>query len=308
MTPTLVVGAGGMIGRAVAAALGPRARGALVRWSDAERSRDLAAAVSGLAADPVVARRGWRVVWCAGRTVVRSDATTAEAETRALAEILEAITARMPGGPVGRVVLTSSAGAIHAGGGGPPADEATPSSPRTPYGDEKLAQERMLGDAAAALGFDAVAVRLGPVYGPGQDPAKAQGLVSALCRAVLERRPVRIYVPVETRRPYLWVGDAGRILARIAAAPAGTGGALRVRTVPGGPAITVGQLIGTVRRVTRRAPPVLLAPGPEASSHALDLRLATRHPEETVLPDPTPLTVGIDRLWRALLADPAPRR
>lgn len=308
MIPTLVVGAGGLIGRALSAILGPGARSAVVRWSTDERADDLRAAVAGLAADPGVARSGWRIVWCAGRSVVGSDAASAAEETRAVSEALEAVMTRLPGGSGGRIILTSSAGGIHAGGGASPSDEATPPSPRTPCGVEKFAQERLLGEAAATIGCDAVTVRLGPVYGPGQDSTKAQGLVSALCRAVLDRRPVRIYVPVETRRPYLWVGDAGRILARIAAAPAGTGGALRVRTVPGGPAITVGQLIGTVRRVTRRAPPVLLAPGPEASSHALDLRLATRHPEETVLPDPTPLTVGIDRLWRALLADPAPRR
>lgn len=305
MIPTLVVGAGGLIGRAIASAVGPGVRAADVRWSTDARGADLRAAVALLAAD---ARSGWRVVWCAGRSVIRSDAATAVVETRALSEALDAVAELLPGGPDGRLVMTSSAGGIHGESGASPSDEATPPTPLTPYGVEKLAQERLLSGTAAAIGCDAVAVRLGPVYGPGQDPAKAQGLVSALCRAVLERRPVRIYVPVETRRPYLWAGDAGRILARIAAAPVATGGSLRIRTVPGGPAVTIGQLIETVRRVTRRAPPVLVSPGPEASTHALDLRLATQHPEETILPDPTPLTVGIGRLWQTLLADPSLRR
>lgn len=307
MTPTLVVGAGGLIGGAVTAALGPTARPAAVRWTSPERDDDLRSAVAALAADPEVRRSGWRIAWCAGRSVVGSEDAPAAAETAAFARLLGAVADLLPGGPRGRIVLTSSAGGLHAGGE-PPFDEASVPAPRTAYGAQKLEQERLLAASAAGLGHDAVTVRLGPVYGPGQDPSKPQGLVSALSRAVVTRRPVRIYVPVETRRPYLWVGDAGRILAGLLGAPADAGGALRVRTVPAGPEVSIRQLVGTVGRIARRTPPVLLAPGPEAAAHARDLRLATRHPAETVLPDPTPLTVGVGRLWRAMLSEPTRAR
>ena len=54
--------------------------------------------------------------------------------------------------------------------------------------------------------------RIANLYGPGQDPTKAQGLVSQLCRAHLERRPTSIYVSLDTARDYLFVDDAARLV------------------------------------------------------------------------------------------------
>lgn len=304
MIPTLLVGASGLLGGAVRRTASPATLTARVRWGTPSQDADLGDAVAALAGMPSVREQGWRIIWCAGRSVVASDASEAAAETAAFATMVAAARRLLPGGPVGRITVASSAGGIHAGSSAPAVDEAVAPAPLSAYGQEKLAQERVLADAATRAGWDAVAVRLGPLYGPGQDPTKPQGLVSALCRAVLTRRPVRLYVPPDTRRPYLWVGDAARIIVGIADGTAGHGGALRIRVVPGGPEVTVQQLVATVQRVTGRRPPVLVAPGPEAARHAAGLRLRTRYPDETVLPDRTPLTVGVGLLWRSLLARP----
>lgn len=302
MIPTLVLGGGGLLGRAILRAL-PDARRAVIRWGSAGSTADIRAAVRSLA-DEVPEGRGWRIVWAAGRGVISSDEAALRAETEALATVLASTEAMLPAGREGRVTLISSAGGLYAGNVRPPFDEDAPVAPLTAYGQQKAAQERLVAATAARSGIDAIAVRLGPIYGAGQDPTKAQGLVSALCRATVTRRPLRLYVPLDTRRPYLWAGDAGRIVAALATGPVERGGDLRTRTVPGGPAVTVQGLIGAVRRVTRRDPPVLLAPGPEAARHARDLRLASCHLAETTLPDPTPLTVGISLVWREMLRDP----
>lgn len=305
MTPTLLVGSRGLLGREVGRALGPDVLTAEIRWGQAGQDGDLEAAVAALADEPGATRDGWRIVWCAGRSVISSDPITARAETSALAILMASAARLLPPGPAGRIVLASSAGAIHAGSPGPPFDEMTPPAPRSAYGTEKLAQEALIAAAARTTGLDAVAVRMGPVYGPGQDPDKAQGLVTGLCSASIHRRPLRVFVPLDTRRSYLWSGDAGRILARIATRPPGPGGGLRIRTIAGPSMVSIRQLIETVARVTRRRPPVLIAPGPEAAAHAPDLQLVSRHPADTTLVDPTPLTVGIGNLWRELLAVPA---
>lgn len=303
MIPTLVIGAGGLLGRAIVGAT-DGARRAHVRWGTRHQAQDLWDAVAGLTADPSAMDVGWRIVWAAGRSVIASDEGTAAAETRALEATLQAAADLLPRGPLGRFVLASSAGGLHAASVDPPFDEATPVEPRSAYGREKLRQERMLARAVQEYGWDGVAVRLGPLYGIGQDPTKSQGLVSALCRAVIDGRPVRIFVPGETRRPYLWAPDGGRIMAGILAGPPREGGDLRVRTIPGGASTTVHQLLETVRRVTRRVPPVLFARDRDTPTHASDLRLSTRFPLETTLPDLTPLTVGVGRLWQAMLVDP----
>lgn len=307
MRPTLVVGAGGLLGRAVRRAIGAGVVAADVRWATVDQDGDLTAAVDALSRRARDGGGHWTIVWSAGRSVIATEADEAAAETAALATVVAAARRSLPDGPGGRIVLASSAGAIHAGSTAPPFDETTPPAPRSPYGAEKLEQERLLAAAARTTGCDAVAVRMGPLYGLGQDVTKAQGLVTALCRSVIDRRPVRIYVPLDTRRPYLWSDDAGRIVAQLAASGTSDGGTLRVRTVPGGPAISLGRLVETVRRITRRRPPVLVAPGPEAAGHAVDLRLASQHPDDTTLVDPTPMTVGLGRLWRGLLAEPVRR-
>ena len=49
--------------------------------------------------------------------------------------------------------------------------------------------------------------RIANLYGPGQNLAKAQGLVSQLCAAQLERARSSIWVSLDTLRDYLFAPD-----------------------------------------------------------------------------------------------------
>ena len=54
--------------------------------------------------------------------------------------------------------------------------------------------------------------RISNLYGPGQNLAKPQGLVSQLCRAQLTRQPLSVYVSLDTMRDYLYVDDAAAMV------------------------------------------------------------------------------------------------
>lgn len=70
-----------------------------------------------------------------------------------------------------RVVYTSSvAVSDRSGPAAGPLNEASPSTPRTPYGVSKLRGEEIIRDAAPRRGFTYTIVRLPTVYGPGQKP------------------------------------------------------------------------------------------------------------------------------------------
>ena len=54
--------------------------------------------------------------------------------------------------------------------------------------------------------------RIANLYGPGQNLDKPQGLVSQLCAAHLERRPVSIWVSLDTLRDYLYAPDCAQMV------------------------------------------------------------------------------------------------
>ena len=56
---------------------------------------------------------------------------------------------------------------------------------------------------AAATGTAVLVGRIANLYGPGQNLAKPQGLVSQLCLANLTGQPLSIYVSLDTLRDYL---------------------------------------------------------------------------------------------------------
>ena len=81
------------------------------------------------------------------------------------------------------------------------------------YGRAKLAMEGHARALAAATGVRVVLGRLANVYGPGQTLGKPQGLLSQLCLADATRRPLPVYVSLDTIRDYLYAGDAARMVA-----------------------------------------------------------------------------------------------
>ena len=85
----------------------------------------------------------------------------------------------------------------------------TATQPVSPYGFAKLDQEGLVATWAEATQVRTIVGRLANLYGPGQNVAKPQGLISQLVLSTLLRRPTSIYVPLDTMRDYLYVDDAG---------------------------------------------------------------------------------------------------
>ncbi|MFL5870095.1 MAG: NAD-dependent epimerase/dehydratase family protein [Solirubrobacterales bacterium] len=108
----------------------------------------------------------------------------------------------------GRLVFASTGGAIYGEGEGRelPFDERAECLPDAPYGQSKLAAEGYIGLYRRLHGTDAVALRLGNVYGPRQTGGEA-GVVAIFLDALLAgRRPV-VYGDGEQTRDYVYVSD-----------------------------------------------------------------------------------------------------
>jgi UDP-glucose 4-epimerase len=245
----------------------------------------------------------WSLVWAAGAAVTSATVESTARELGVFTEVARAVRAGLPAGR-GRVFLASSAGGVLAGASGrPPYDDETEPRALGPYGELKLAQERV----AAELLADHAAVivgRFANLYGPGQDLAKRQGLVSQLALATLLRRSLNLYVPLETARDYLYVDDAAAMVGHLLDDAAPADGPVPVgvttRLLATGRATTVAELVALVQRIAKRRSPVAYGADPSARFQARDLRLRPR-PEIRRLAA-TDLSAGLARVLLALRA------
>jgi UDP-glucose 4-epimerase len=109
----------------------------------------------------------------------------------------------------GRLVFASTGGAIYGEGAGRdlPFDESADCRPDAPYGQSKLAAEGYIGLYRRMYDVDAVAMRLGNVYGPRQDPLGEAGVVAIFCNAMNTGGTTLVYGDGEQTRDYVFVGD-----------------------------------------------------------------------------------------------------
>jgi UDP-glucose 4-epimerase len=233
------------------------------------------------------------VIWCAGAGVTGSSAESFDTEHRLLTAALDGLRGRPDQASCGVFFLASSAGGVYAGVGASPYDEFSPTKPLAAYGWAKLRAEQTVTEWACG-GTPVVIGRIANLYGPGQNLDKPQGLVSQLCAAHLERRPVSIWVSLDTLRDYLYAPDCAQMVldcldrARADVAVDGLVG-LGGRTAPGvrepyavtkilatQRAITIGAVIAELRRIFRRRPSIVLGASPVSALQSRDLSLRSR--------------------------------
>ncbi|WP_460572172.1 NAD-dependent epimerase/dehydratase family protein [Humibacter soli] len=299
---TLVFGHGGLLGSAVCRELSRQAavpQLAKVRWGSASEGDDVAKAVEG-----VIEREGrWRIYWCAGAGVPSTPQVALESELLTFRRFCETI-AKSGRGVDGTVFFASSAGALYSGAHQPPFTESSSVLPLAPYGHAKLDAEREVAELTVA-GVRVAIGRIANLYGPGQNLSKAQGLISQLCLSIQTRRPLGIYVPLDTLRDYLFADDAAAMVVEMTGRAAAQSPAATIKILASGRAVSIAGLLGEFRLLTNRRPPVVLAASPYRKIQARDLRMRSIVWPDIDRRDFTPLVVGIDaclqdiaRRWR----------
>jgi UDP-glucose 4-epimerase len=119
-----------------------------------------------------------------------------------------------------QVILASTGGAIYGECDGPAGEEA-PRLPLSPYGTSKLAAEEYLATWNRLYGSRHVALRLGNVYGPRQDPHGEAGVVAIFIGRMLDGQAPRVFGDGLQTRDYVYVGDVVRALLAAETGPAG---------------------------------------------------------------------------------------
>lgn len=160
------------------------------------------------------------------RKSVADPAFDASINVGGTANVLEA--ARRAGSR--RVVFTSTGGAIYGEGEGQklPLGEEAPLAPLSPYGQSKFAAEGYLALYERLHGLSGVALRLGNVYGPRQDPLGEAGVVAIFCGRLRNGGRPTVYGDGRQTRDYIYVGDV--VAAALAAAESEATGPINVGT------------------------------------------------------------------------------
>jgi len=223
-------------------------------------------------------------------TGTSSDAL--ELELGALSATLEALAAA-PRGRDGAFFFASSAGGVYAGVGAPPYDEFSPVSPLAPYGQAKLDAEALVAGWSRSSGLPSLIGRISNIYGPGQNLGKAQGLISQICRSHLTGQPLSIYVSLDTLRDYLFAPDCARlIVAGLARLREGQPGVV-TKILASQRAITIGAVLGEVRRLFKSPTHIVLGASPSSAMQARDLSLRSRVWPDLDRAGLTPFPVGV---------------
>ena len=119
-----------------------------------------------------------------------------------------------------RFVFASSA-AVYGANPRLPLTEGEPGAPLSPYGEAKLAGERLLADLTAAHpGFTASALRYFNVYGPRQDPGSPySGVISLFAAALRAGQTPTIFGDGWQTRDFVAVADVAHANCLALAAP-----------------------------------------------------------------------------------------
>lgn len=196
-----------------------------------------------------------------------------------------------------RVIMASTGGAMYGDGVVLPTPETVEPKTQAPYGISKYCAEQYLALYNRLHGGNHIALRLGNVYGPRQDPHGEAGVVAIFCGLVSQGRTPTVFDDGKQTRDYVYIDD---IIDAFGAATAYTGSDT-VFNIGSGTGTTVLELLDAVNTASGTAiAPHFAAPrdgewryGALDSSHA-DTELEWR--------STTSINDGINRTYHALTA------
>lgn len=173
-----------------------------------------------------------------------------------------------------RVVAAASGGTLYGepAGNQIPTPETAEQRPLSPYGVSKKSMIDYLAAYEELYGIAFVALALGNVYGPRQDPHGEAGVVAIFAERLLRNDEVVIFGTGEQTRDFVYVDDVVDAFWR--ASSRGSGLVINIGT---GRELSVNDLFADMAAVTGTATPAVLKPARpgELLRSCLDVRRAS---------------------------------
>lgn len=293
-----IIGAGGLLGGALTRQLN---RNQLFRilpnetinWADRDHvhhsfERNYQQLLTQAGTDP------WTVIWAAGHASTSSTHLDTRQELDTL-QLLINVMNKFSTNSQGTFFLTSSAGGVYAGSQDPPFTINTKPNPTSAYGELKLTQENLAKEQLTRT-CRVVIGRISNLYGPGQDINKLQGLISQLAVSALTKKPLNIFVSLDTMRDYIYVDDAAGTVIHLLGIDSENPS---THVVASGHPVSLGYLIQLAQGIFRARIPLAIGAHSSSAAQARDLRLTPSVSPETGTI--TTLPAGIKNVYLDIL-------
>jgi UDP-glucose 4-epimerase len=251
----------------------------------------------------VVAGGTWSIYWCAGVGTVAASEEALRNEIVNIGHFLTAIrNSPELHSDQGTLFYSSSAGGIYAGVTSLPITEQTEVAPRSAYGLQKLKNEEMFGTFGREQGMRVLLGRIANLYGPAQNRSKGQGLVTAICQSYIRRKPAQIFVGLDTVRNYIYVEDAVESIVRAMVIVADMpNGSVETKIIASNQNLTISAVLKECQTAFGSAPSVVLSQSRDLSAYPQDLRMKSMNFRDADNFEPTPIVVGVHRVYQNLL-------
>ena len=115
---------------------------------------------------------------------------------------------------VNKIVYFSSGGAIY-GENSLPCDENSSLNPISPYGLQKLLNEKILELYNYRFGLQYNIIRLSNPYGPYQKPNRGQGVINTFLFNIVKGNKIKIFGDGNIVRDYIYIKDAISMILKI---------------------------------------------------------------------------------------------
>lgn len=248
---TFVLGSNGLIGSAIVSALeGAKHFPIKMPWGNLERCITNFESWN-------VEQPGTGIVWAAGNGGVSATREMLYAEMMLFRAFLNAVKRNET--QIGFVLMVSSAGGVYGEVSEEVITESTDPNPISDYGKAKLQQEIDLIKLSSSAGFKTLIARVSNTYGPRQDLTKKQGLISHLVQAALRNQPITIYVPMETKRDYIFADDVGAKISQFISICEGKASKTEVKIIASGVSSSISELVSEIDRLTGMSTPIIFA-------------------------------------------------
>lgn len=319
MSATLVwvVGGGGFLGSRLCRALSQHVANVRLwetapphlSWTDPARlAEELSHAVATFAEAVRAQGHAWALLWCAGTGVVSSSPAALEPEWSAWTRLLDLLGRHLagPGRDMpGAIFLASSAGGVYGGslGLGQLLTEHTLPRPISDYGAHKLRmEEALLNWADEFPNLSSLIGRISSLYGPGQNLHKAQGVISHVSRCLIYRRPVNIYVSLDTRRDYLFADDCAYQIAASLGRMVSEQPRAVLKIFAAEELTSLARIVGIFIRMARHRPLIVSSQQPRRDTQPASLKLRSDVWRDLVGLRKTDLATGIHLVHEYQLA------
>ena len=293
-----IIGAGGLLGGALTRQLNRNqlfttTSNETINWADPDHvnhsfERNFQQLLTQARTDP------WTVIWAAGHATTSSTHVDTRQELDTF-QLLINVMNKSSANSQGTFFLTSSAGGVYAGRQAPPFTINTKPNPLSAYGELKLAQENLAKEQLTNT-CRVLIGRVSNLYGPGQDINKLQGLISQLAVSALTKKPLNIFVSLDTMRDYIYVDDAAETVINLLSIDSENPS---THVVASGHPVSLGYLIQLAQDISRTRIPLAIGAHSSSAAQARDLRLTpTSPPEPSTF---TTLPAGIKNVYLDIL-------